>query len=443
LTGPSRVTLALIGVAAPALGCVSAQREQALTQGMDPDGRIPKVELPADVTNPERWRYLPEARLVEGSVLDRLFVSTFAVPVVFFKSDVGAGGGVSLTDIDFRGQRRREFATTTLTYTTEGQQTYAFLWRRWLDHRDLDGGGVIQEERSFVRLYAGYTKTLTRRFYGLGSETSEDAESSYSEELPAVELGYQKSLPEAGDDWVVNAGLRIEKRHLSRGSVDDVPDTEDAFPDEFGDGEDIASLWVGAGLRYDTRDSQANPYRGWSLGAWVDGTPLMTGGRNGLLYGAEGNVAVPLPPLLHGGGDEHEENPPTDVLAATFQVQDSSGDLPFWALPSLGGSTRLRGYIANRFTDASAWFASVEYRPAIVARGFALNDAIRAERVGLGIFYELGAVAPELNALDTAEVHASYGAGLRLYLERSAVFRVDLGFSDEDTNLAIVYGLSF
>ena len=37
----------------------------------------------------------------------------------------------------------------------------------------------------------------------------------------------------------------------------------------------------------------------------------------------------------------------------------------------------------------------------------------------------------------------SVGMGLRVNLERSATFRFDLGFSDEDTNLAILYGLSF
>jgi hypothetical protein len=444
--GPARALaarLALAALATSTLACLSAEQRQELLRGMDPDGRIPKVALPPDVPNPERWRYFPEARLVEGNALDRLFISTFAVPVFFFKSDVGAGGGVSLTDIDFRGQRRREFATTTLTYTTEGQQVYSFLWRRWLDHRGLADGGVIQEERSHVRLFVAYAKTLTRRFFGFGADTREEDESRYSEEVSAIDFGYQESLPEAGDDWVANAGVRIETRELSDGFVEDVPDTEDAFPAEFRDGDDVSSLWVGGGLRYDTRDSQANPYRGWSLGLGIDGAPLMSDGRSGAVYGLEGNLALPLPPLLHGGGDAFEENPPTDVLAATFQVQDSSGDLPFWALPTLGGSARLRGYIANRWTDEAAWFAALEFRPALVARGFQVSEAIRAERVGLGLFYELGSVAPALHELDTSSVHWSWGLGLRLYLERSAVFRLDLGFSEEGSNLAVVYGLSF
>ncbi|MGH7322020.1 MAG: hypothetical protein ACRELA_20680, partial [Candidatus Rokuibacteriota bacterium] len=91
-------------------------------QGMDPTGRIPKVTLPADLPEPDRWRYLPEGRIKPGNVFQRLLVSSFIAPQFFFESDIGAGGGLSLTDIDFRNQRRREFLGVFLTYTTEGQQ---------------------------------------------------------------------------------------------------------------------------------------------------------------------------------------------------------------------------------------------------------------------------------------------------------------------------------
>lgn len=416
---------------------------QGLSEGMDPDGRIPKVALPPDVTNPDRWRYYPEGRILEGNVLERLLVSTFAVPLVFFKGDVGAGGGLSMTDIDFRTQRRREFATTTLTYTTEGQQNYAFLWRRWLNNRDLEGGGVIQEERSFVRLFVGYTKTLSRRFFGFGSETDEDDESDYAEEVAAISLGIQRSFPEPGDNWVVSSNVRVEKRSLFRGFLDDVPDTKDSFGGVFDDGNGLASLELSGGLRYDTHDSQANPYQGWSVGTWFDAIPLMTGGRGGIRYGLNGTWVVPLPPAFHRGGDAFEENPPTDRLAFAAAVTDTGGELPFWARTRLGGGHTLRGYIQNRFTDDSSWFAAAEYRFAVLARGFRVSEKVRVERVGLAVFYEVGSVASRVSALDTAERHDSVGLGLRIGLERAANFRLDLGFSDEGTNFTAVYGLSF
>ena len=91
-------------------------------EGMDPSGRIPKVALPDDVAEPARWRYIPEGRLKPGILLQRHLVSSFVTPQVFFEQDVGAGGGLALTDIDFRDQRRQEFLGAFLTYTTEGQQ---------------------------------------------------------------------------------------------------------------------------------------------------------------------------------------------------------------------------------------------------------------------------------------------------------------------------------
>ena len=427
----------------PAESTQQTAEPPASLQGIDTDGRIPKVELPADLPHPERWRYMPEGRISDGDIFERFLTSTFIAPIVFVSGDVGTGAGFALTDIDFRNRRRREFANSTFTYTTEGQQRYAFLWRRWLDHRDLEGGGVVQEERSWVQVFAGYQRTLTRRFFGIGPDTLESAESSYTDEVTELELDLQKSLPQAGSDWVLGGGLRLEHRNLSTGYVEGRPDTSLAFPTAFGEGDGLDSLWLSANLRYDTRDSQANPYRGALAALWARGTPLMTDGRSGLRYGLAGSYVLPLPGLLHGGGDAFEENPPTDVLALAASIEDSGGDLPFWALPSLGGDRRLRGYIANRFVDRAAWFAGIEHRVVVVPRGFALDERVRVERLGLALFYELGSVARDLSSLGSADVKHSYGISGRLNLERASTFRLDLGFAEGSSNLTLTYGLSF
>lgn len=428
---------------APQTASEGVPPERDVLQGMEESGRIPKPDYPSDLPNPERWRYLPEARIVEGDIFERFMVSTFFVPLLFFEGDVGAGAGVSLTDIDFRNQRRQEFATSTVTYTTEGQANATIIWRRWLDQRDAENGGVFQEERSYLRAAGGFSRTLTRRYFGIGPDSAEGDESSYTDRVSALELGLQRSLPESGGDWVAEVGVRVETRDLSRGYVESVPSTHLAFPAEFERDDDLDSLWLAGGLRYDTRDSQHNPYRGYSLGGWVHGTPLMTGGRTGAVYGAVGTVVFPLPPLLHDGGDDLEENPPTDRLAFTAQAEDSTGELPFWALPTLGGSDRLRGYIPGRFYDAAAWFTAVEYRVVTIPRGVVFTDRVRVERLGVALFYELGAVGADIGkALDNPAKY-SWGFSGRMGLERGAQFRLDLGFSEEGTNLSITYGLSF
>lgn len=412
-------------------------------RGMDPSGRIPKVPLPADILEPERWRYVPEGRLKPGNVFQRFLVSSFASPQFFFEEDVGAGAGIALIDIDFRNQRRQEFLGAFLTYTTEGQQKYRLIWNRWLHHQNLPGGGVTFEERSVLSGFGGYQKTLTRRFFGLGPDTRESDETSYTDE--AWDLGFRGdfAVPHAGADWVATVGLRGERHNLSPGRVSGHPTTNQVFPQLFRAGDDYTAGILTAGFRWDTRDSQHQPYRGWRLGLLVDAPLAQSTGDVGANFTAFANVAIPLPPLLHRGGDAAEENPPTDVLALGFQVETSVGTLPFYLLPSLGGTQTLRGYIQNRFTDKSAWHGVAEYRFWVVPRGIAFTDVLRIERLGGALFVEAGTVAGSLDALTRARVHWDYGIGFRMALERNAVFRVDVGFSKEGPNFSVSYGLSF
>ena len=166
--------------------------------GMDESGRIPKVPLPQDLPAPARWRYIPEGRIMPGNAFERLFVSSFISPQIFFREDVGLGGGIALTDIDFREQRRREFLGAFVTYTTEGQERYRLVWRRWLYHREIPDGGVAVEERSFLAAAGGYQRTLTRRFFGLGPDTGTSDESSFTDEVSDAAFRAELALPGPG-----------------------------------------------------------------------------------------------------------------------------------------------------------------------------------------------------------------------------------------------------
>ena len=115
------LTAALLVFAVPVSAAQAEERYDRL-EGMDADGRIPKVEKDAYVDHPERWRYLPESRIPPGNVFDRFLVSSIVFPIVFFNSDVGAGFGAGITDIDFRKQRRQEFLGVFASYSTEGQR---------------------------------------------------------------------------------------------------------------------------------------------------------------------------------------------------------------------------------------------------------------------------------------------------------------------------------
>lgn len=412
-------------------------------EGIDPNGRIPKADFPKDIEHPERWRYIPEGRIKPGNPFQRFLVSSFIAPYAFSNGDVGTGFGVAFTDIDFRLQRRREFAGISASYTTKGQQRYSLSWRRMLKTRDLPEGGVIQEERSYVFAKIQYSKTLTRRFFGYGPDTLESEESSYLDEAVIVAFGFSSSLPKPMDDFVLELGLNVESHQLGNGTVEGVPTTQQAFPDVFDPDRDRQFGLVRAELRWDTRDSQRNPYTGQSIGFRVDAPLAQNEGDVGAVFRVFGTQVFKVPGLFHRGGDSDEAHPPTDTLAFGLFAEASAGSLPFYLLPTLGGTDTLRGFVDGRWRDRAAWQGAAEYRFWVIPRGIPITRNIRIERLGLALFYEIGAVAEDVGAIFRSRVAQSYGVGFRIGLERAAIFRLDLGFSDDGLNFAAGFGLSF
>ncbi len=445
----SLILFFVVLLAAPVLAATEPEpeppHEHDPWQGMDRDGRIPAVDKP--VKHPERWRYIPEGRIKPGNVLRRFLISSFIAPFIFRDSDVGIGGGLALTDIDFREQRRREFLGLFVSHSEEGQQAYTLLWQRWLHHIDLPQGGVLQEERSRVRAGLSYSRTLTRRFFGFGDDTDEDDETSFTDEFAFAAVGMDIALPEAGDDLVLGLGVRGEWHNLARGEVEDAGQTKDVFPDVFDDGDRDGLGWLHLELRWDTRDSEILPYRGFDVGARVDAAPVQSEGNAGSIFGIFGSTFVPVPGLFHSGGTgTSEEHPPTDTVVFHLETETTAGDLPFYSLPSLGGNDRGRGFIEGRFRDRSLWAATAEYRFWVIPRGFALSPwtpHVRVERLGLALFYDVGSVEDEWWDLFSASPKHSGGVGFRCTLERNAPFRVDVGFSDEGPQVTAGFGLSF
>jgi len=412
-------------------------------QGMDENGRIPKPEFPKDIAHPERWRYVPEGRIAPGSIFDRFLSTTFISPVIFTQSDIGVGGGLVLTDMDFRNQRRQELANIALSYTTEGQQRYSISWKRWTDQREMPDGGILQNERAFWAGSLGYSRTLTRRFFGFGSDTQASDETSYTDQVWSLGLSRNFAFPEVDGDWTAFLGFLVESHQLSSGAVSGIPSTEQIHSGLMTAGDGRGLLWLRGGISLDTRDSQSNPYRGTNLGFSISAAPIQSESESGAVFHLGGSQILPMPSLFHDGGDRREENPPTDTLAFAAFANTTSGDLPFYSLPTLGGSNTLRGYIRNRWTDRTSWHVSGEYRFWFVPRGFKFTKRVRVERIGGAVFYDIGSVADRIGDFGTAEVLKSYGVGLRVGIERTATIRLDLGFSREGSNLILTFGLPF
>ena len=271
---------------------------------------------------------------------------------------------------------------------------------------------MLQEERSRVRAGLSYSRTLTRRFFGFGDDTDEDDETSFTDEFAFAGVGHRHRA--AGCRRRPRARRRRARRvaqprgagtSTTRGRPKDVlPRACSTTATATGSaGSDLE-------LRWDTRDSEILPYRGFDVGARIDAAPVQSEGNAGSIFGVFGSKFIPVPGLFHSGGTgTTEEHPPTDTVALHLETETTAGELPFYSLPSLGGAERGRGFIEGRFRDRSLWAATAEYRFWVIPRGFALSPwtpHVRVERLGLALFYDVGSVADEWWDLFSADAEA-------------------------------------
>lgn len=411
--------------------------------------RIPLGERPGWVDRPERWRYLPESRLLGGDPFGRFFVSSFMFPILTFEEATGAGLGAGAVDIEPFGNRRRYALGAFALRTTGGLESYRGFWQLYLAHHELPQGGVIYEERTAVSVDGGYQRNPVRRYYGPGGRGQPGDETSYTDETGELRLAWRGGVPRADGDVAAGASARMLHRNLAPGKQPGRPSTAEVHPGAAAAADGTDALWLGGSLRYDVRDSEANPYRGFTAALEVDAAPAASRGGEGGIATLSAVGAIGLPGAFHDGGAAEalargpEENPPTDVLALGGFVRAAWGDLPFPDLPALGGSRTLRGYIADRFTGEACWHATAEWRLWVLPRGVRFGRQAGLERIGLAPFADAGAVAEDPAGLRRAKVRRSLGVGLRAMLQRDVIFRLDVARSPEQLGVNFDFGYTF
>ena len=103
------------------------------------------------------------------------------------------------------------------------------------------------------------------------------------------------------------------------------------------------------------------------------------------------------------------------AIALQGVVEVASGDVPFDALPMVGGQSLLRGNPEGRYRDRAIGAVQAEYR----------TGPIVARRVGFAVFGGVGDVAPSLGELAGGAI-PSAGFGVRWMLDPRE--RVNLRF---------------
>jgi len=111
------------------------------------------------------------------------------------------------------------------------------------------------------------------------------------------------------------------------------------------------------------------------------------------------------------------------IIAGQVYTEATKGDVPFFKLPALGGSHRMRGYFQGRYADEVYLTWQIEYRKIIW------------RRIGAVAFFGMGDVASNFSNLKITQFKYSYGFGLRYVFdeEERLNVRMDIGFG-ENTN---------
>ncbi|HUP01167.1 MAG TPA: BamA/TamA family outer membrane protein [Gemmatimonadota bacterium] len=300
--------------------------------------------------------------------------------------------------------------------------TAAATWRLYQEYTAYVGLND-PARRPYARLTGFYDRDTRNRFFGLGPESDQGDESDYSlEQFGArAEIG----VPPRFGVWG-NAGARYEKSFVFEGEKDDEEDTIDEFPAVAGVLDPQQELWGPyANVVLDLTDATGHPTAGvkvkgrGALYRSVDDQDF-----NWLAYGAEVQGHLPLGSRWH-------------ILSAlvgfdTAEPEDDEDVIPFVYLPSLGGSTHLRGHESWRFVDRTAGYGTVEYRYRIWQES--TPDLDRASAFETAIFYDVGGVGEELGDIDLTD-EDSYGAEIRVYIARKHLIRVGIARSDEGTRL--------
>jgi hypothetical protein len=98
---------------------------------------------------------------------------------------------------------------------------------------------------------------------------------------------------------------------------------------------------------------------------------------------------------------------------------DDGHEVPYYLLPSLGGSRNVRGYSTFRFRDRHRILGSAEYR------------WTPSRFLDMAIFYDAGKVTSRRSDLDFSGLESSYGMGMRVVTLTGTALRIELARSRE------------
>jgi outer membrane protein assembly factor BamA len=340
----------------------------------------------------------------QAAVLDSLPVprdTSFRViwvPIAFYTPDTRWGGGAAGV-VSFRGEPLRSSITFSVAYTQRKQLALWFPFQYF---------GKKGQYRAFGEL--GWYRYLYQ-FFGIGNQYPNSFIERYTAEFPRVQLSVLRNAGKG--HWL---GLRYwtEQYKIIEKEAGGLLDSDQFLGAKGGFASALGGIWV-----YDTRNSPFYPNKG-ALGqlALTHENPAITGSDfkfSRFLFDFA---------KYYGLGAQK-------ILVFHALTEMTWGAPPFFLLPSIGGTKKLRGYFDSKFRDKKIALLQSELRMPLFWR------------FKYVVFAGAGAVWGTSG--EKARIRPNAGAGLRFELDprQQIHIRLDYGIGDGSSGFYLTVGEAF
>jgi hypothetical protein len=286
-----------------------------------------------------------------------------------------------------------------------------------LSYKNVSAGGG----RYILAGRANWFKDPFRRLFGIGNQTSESDETSYTSREALVELTAGINVNE---DVLLMWTEHYHDIRIDAGIVNSLPQALAQFSQLSGmEGANIVGHKLTA--RYDTRDKQLITTRGTYVNLSVElNQNLQHSGANPWV-----RTTLDARYLLPHYDDQL-------VFVARFLVDTVIGHtrgIPFYERPTLGGETTLRGFGQSRFIDDTALLINFEERIPIKQLK-AFDYLIDLE---VAPFLDVGRVMSGFSTRDVQNLQVNPGIGLRILARPHVVGRLDVAYGRDGENLFV------
>ena len=339
---------------------------------------------------------------IDGDGKNEDKTSFMGMPFVFYSPETRFGAGV-MSNYVKNGELEISKPSSllgVLMYTQENQVISALK----SEYYSADNNYHLTANLSYLK--------FPTKYWGIGTNTINDAEEEYTPEQAALDLGLKyQFIPR------VYAGVTYYYEHLAM--IETADDGQLANDDIIGSNGGSVSM-IGGIISFDSRDNIFWPTRGQ--------LHQITYGVSDEGLGSDYNYN-----RLTADFRNYFSLAENQVLATQVYFDRVNGDPPFHLLPGLGGDIIMRGYYLSRYIDKNMYAVQAEYRRPLWWK------------LGMAAFAGLGDVAARIDEFQAKEIKYTFGMGLRYMINEADKLNVrfDYGIGENTTGFYISFAEAF